>query len=513
MTQPEHFDFLVVGAGLSGVAAGYHFQKAFPKKKYAILEGRESIGGTWDLFRYPGIRSDSDMFTFAYSFRPWKGRKIFGEGAEILSYLKDTARENGIDQKIRTGQRVERAAWSSKTSRWTLDIRDVKTDEIVQLTTKFLFLATGYYDYDEGYSPTFPGTERFGKDRIIHPQKWNDQVDFTGKRVVVIGSGATAVTLVPALATAAARVTMLQRSPTYILSLPSVDPTADWLRRHAPEMFAHGVTRWKNVALSTAFFQYCRRFPTHAKETLIGNIRRRFGKNVDVAPHFTPSYQPWDQRVCIVPNSDLFKTIRSGKAEVVTDQIETFTENGILLKSGRQLEADLIVTATGLKVSFAGGMRVFVDGEPLVPKEELNYKGALLTNTPNAAMAIGYTNASWMLKAELVCRYIVRLIAHMDAKGYDVVTPRAKHRDAADEVPLIDLKSGYVERAVDLIPKQGQKTPWRLHQNYFLDVLGLRFGKIDDGCLEFRKAGSLRDAGRTGPKTNGTARLAHDARN
>jgi cation diffusion facilitator CzcD-associated flavoprotein CzcO len=492
----------MVGAGLSGIAAGYHLQKAFPNKRYAILESREALGGTWDLFRYPGIRSDSDMYTFAYSFRPWTGKKAIADGDTILSYIQDTAREHGIDKHIRFGQRVERASWSSDASRWTVDIRKTNGD-VVQLTCDFLFMCTGYYDYAAGYTPDFAGVERFGKDRIIHPQKWREDVDYAGKRVVVIGSGATAMTLVPNLAKTAAHVTMLQRSPTYVVALPAVDPVAQWLLAKLPSMAAHTLTRWKNVTLTTAFFNYCRQFPKHASKLLVEDVRRRIGKKVNVDDHFTPQYRPWDQRLCVVPDADLFKAIRKDKVDVVTDQIETFTETGIRLKSGREIPADLVVTATGLQVQFAGGIKVYVDDRLVEPNKELNYKGALLTGVPNCAMAFGYTNASWMLKAELICQYVCRLLAHMDAKGYRQVVPVAKDR-SGEETPLVDLSAGYVQRAIHLMPKQGAKTPWRLHQNYLRDLIELRYGKLDDGFLVFKRGRAAQaKTERAQTKTNG----------
>jgi cation diffusion facilitator CzcD-associated flavoprotein CzcO len=499
MTKTEHFDVLMVGAGLSGIAAGYHLQKSLPNKSYAILESRDSLGGTWDLFKYPGIRSDSDMYTFAYSFRPWTNEKAIGDGADILQYMKDTAREFGIDKKIRFRHRVERASWSSKAARWTVDVRQGDSGKLVQFTCNFLFMCTGYYDYAEGYTPDFKGVDRFGKDRIIHPQKWDTALDYAGKRIVVIGSGATAMTLIPSLAKTAEKVTMLQRSPTYVVALPAIDPTANWLREKLPGSLAHRLTRLKNVSLTMAFFNYCRHFPEHATNLLLTAVERRIGKKVDVGTHFTPRYKPWDQRLCVVPNADLFKAIRAGKADVVTDQVDTFTENGILLKSGQELPADLIVTATGLQVQFVGGIKVFVDGALVEPHKELNYKGTLLTGVPNCGMAFGYTNASWMLKAELACQYMCLLLAHMDAKGYASVVPRAKERGV--ETPLVDLTSSYIQRAIELMPKQGAKTPWRLHQNYFLDLVDLRYRKIDDGFLHFERKNAVREAA---PERSGT---------
>ena len=490
----EDLDVLVVGAGLSGVGAGYHLQRAFPEKTYAILEARGAMGGTWDLFRYPGIRSDSDMFTLGYSFRPWKGARAIADGPAILRYIQETAQEHGIDRKIRYGHRVERASWSSETSRWTLESR--KDDGTrVTMTCSFLFVCSGYYDYAGGYTPDFPGAERFGKHRIIHPQRWPDDIDVTGKRVVVIGSGATAVTLVPELAKKAALVTMLQRSPTYIISLPSVDPIARWLRTKLPEGVAYDVTRLKNVGLATAIFKASRAFPEKMKELLVKHVKANVGEAVDVDAHFRPTYNPWDQRLCLVPDADLFKALRTGAAQIVTDHIETFTETGITLRSGRTLEADLVVSATGLALLFAGGIKLVVDGREVDVGKTLNYKGTMLSDVPNLAVILGYTNASWTLKADLVCEYVCRLLRHMDEEGYARCVPRAAE-PRGEESPLIDLASGYVQRALPYIPKQGPAAPWRLHQSYFADLLAMRFGAVDDGVIAFERGKAKAKRGR-----------------
>ena len=485
----EHLDVLIVGAGLSGIGAGYHLQRAFPKKRYAILEARSTMGGTWDLFRYPGIRSDSDMFTLGYSFRPWKGAKAIADGPSILTYIEETARDHGIDRKIRYGHRVDKASWSTETSRWTVEAR-VGDGAPVTLTCDFLLLCTGYYDYANGYMPEFPGVERFGKERVVHPQLWRDDIDYTGKRVVVIGSGATAVTLVPELAKKAAIVTMLQRSPTYIVSLPSVDPVAKWLRKKLPEGVAYDVTRIKNVSLAMAIFNASRAFPAKMKELFVKQVKARVGETVDVEAHFTPTYNPWDQRLCLVPDADLFKALRVGAAEMVTDHIDTFTEKGIQLKSGRHLDADLVVSATGLKLQFAGGMKLVVDGREVDIGKTWNYKGTMLSDVPNFAVTLGYTNASWTLKADLVSEYVCRLLQHMDENGYKQCVPRVKER--GEEVPLIDFSSGYVQRAIAHMPKQGPAAPWRLRQNYFVDLVGLRFGTIDDGVIEFSRGSAAK---------------------
>ena len=477
----EILDVVVVGAGLSGIAAGYHLQAESPTRTYAILESRDTIGGTWDLFRYPGIRSDSDMHTLGFSFRPWKGAKAIADGPSILEYIKDTARDLGIDRKIRFGHRVERASWSSETSTWTVEVTKTATGELVVLTCRFLLMCSGYYDYAAGYTPEFPGTERF-RGRLVHPQKWTSDIAYEGKRVVVIGSGATAVTLVPELAKKAARVTMLQRSPTYVISRPAVDAVAKWMERKLPGGLAYDLTRWKNVAAGLAFFQFSRRFPERAKKLLIGQVRKSLGPGVDVAKHFTPSYFPWDQRLCLVPDGDLFDAVTSGRAEIVTDHIETFTETGLALRSGKVLEADLIVTATGLALQLLGDVKLTVDGQPIDLGKTTNYRGTMLSGVPNLALAFGYTNASWTLKADLVCEFVCRLLNHMERTGKKKCI--AQTEPGLPQEPLLDFSSGYVQRAVAQMPKQGLKAPWRLYQNYLLDLLGFRYGAVEDGVLE-----------------------------
>ena len=479
----EHFNVLVVGAGISGIGAGYHLQKNCPGKSYAILEGREAIGGTWDLFRYPGIRSDSDMYTLGYSFRPWKEAKAIADGPSILNYLRETAREYDIDRRIRFGHFVKRASWSSKDARWTVEAERGAEKEIVRFTCDFLFMCSGYYNYAEGYTPDFPGTERF-RGRIAHPQKWTDDIDYDGKRVIVIGSGATAVTLVPEMAKKARHVTMLQRSPTYIVSRPAEDGVANWLRRHLPAMTAYRITRWKNVLLGMYFYRLCRRKPQFAKDMILKGVRAELGPDYDVARHFTPKYNPWDQRLCLVPNGDLFEAIKAKRASVVTDQIETFTEAGIRLKSGTELEADLIVTATGLNLQVMSDLALSVDGQPVDLSKTLNYKGMMYSDVPNLASAFGYTNASWTLKCDLTCEYVCRLLNHMDKTGATQCTPRRNDPTLTEE-PWIDFSSGYVQRSLAKFPKQGSKAPWKLYQNYALDIVSLKFGKIEDGAMEF----------------------------
>jgi monooxygenase len=483
--QPSHFDVLIVGAGLSGVGAAYHLQTLCPGKTYVILEGRETLGGTWDLFRYPGIRSDSDMYTLGYSFRPWTNAKAIADGASILAYVKDTAEANGIDEKIRYGHRVEKASWSSDAATWTVESRDTKSGELVRLTCNFLFMCAGYYDYEGGYSPEFAGMEKF-RGRVVHPQKWTSDVEYEGKKVVVIGSGATAVTLVPELAKKAAHVTMLQRSPTYIVTAPEKDKIADWLRERLPAKSAYAITRWKNVLLSMAIYNYCRGFPAKAKELLVKQVKRQLHDGVDVSTHFTPSYKPWDQRLCLVPDGDLFKALRSGRAEVVTDHIEAFTEKGLRLRSGAELEADLVVMATGLKLKFLGGLAVEVDGKRIDPPKTMIYKGMMFSDVPNLAFAIGYTNASWTLKCDLTSEYVCRLVNYMDRKGYTQCTPRRNDPKLKEE-PILSFSSGYVQRSVADFPRQGSFAPWKLYQNYALDRLLLRRAPIADSAMEFKR--------------------------
>jgi monooxygenase len=475
--QSEHVDVLVVGAGISGIGAAYHLQTSCPDRTYAILEARDDIGGTWDLFRYPGIRSDSDMYTLGYSFKPWTDAKAIADAPSILAYVRETAREHGIDRNIRFGQRVKRAWWSSTDARWTVET------EGAAFTCNFLFMCSGYYDYAAGYTPEFPGTHRFAG-RIVHPQKWPDDLDYAGKRVVVIGSGATAVTLVPAMAKTAAHVTMLQRSPTYIVSMPGEDRVANWLRRRLPGGIAYAISRWKNVLLGMWFYRFCRRNPTRARALITRWLTNELGPGFDVATHFNPRYNPWEQRVCLVPDSDLFAAMRAGRASIVTDQIETFTEKGLRLRSGTELEADIVVTATGLNLLFLGGLEATVDGVRVDFAKTVNYKGMMFSDVPNLALAVGYTNASWTLKAELICRYVCRLLNHTTKTRMRQCTPRL--RDSRFEpMPFLDLTSGYVQRAIDRFPKQGSRTPWRLHQNYALDLLMLQRGSVDDGVMEF----------------------------
>ena len=486
----EHFDVVIVGAGLSGIGAAYHLQRAHPGKSYAILEARDAIGGTWDLFRYPGIRSDSDMFTLGYAFKPWTDQKAIADGPSILAYVRETARENGIEPHIRFRHRLIRASWSSEEARWTLEIERGEAREPVRITCGFLWSCSGYYDYAQGHDPGFPGRDRF-RGTIVHPQHWPEDLDYAGKRVIVIGSGATAVTLVPELAKTARHVVMLQRSPTYVMSLPAEDALANWLRARLPAQAAYDITRWKNVLVSMAFFNFARKFPARAKKGLVSMVRDALGPDYDVETHFTPRYGVWDQRVCVVPDGDLFHAVRQGRASVVTDRIETFTEKGIRLASGDELEADVIVTATGLVLQFLGGVEVFVDGRALETSKTTNYKGTMFSDVPNFAQTFGYTNASWTLKADLTADYVCRLLALMDEKGAKQVTPRLRDPEVAPE-PFLDLSSGYVQRALAFLPKQGSKRPWRLYQNYILDIFLMRFAAVDDPALELTSPAARR---------------------
>jgi monooxygenase len=481
---PEHLDVLIVGAGLSGIGAAHHLEERLPGKSYAILEAREAIGGTWDLFRYPGIRSDSDMHTLGYRFRPWTEERTIADGPSILDYVRRTARERGIDRRIRFHHRVVAAEWSSEESRWTVEAERTDTGEAVRLTCGFLWSCSGYYRYDEGYTPDFPGVERFAGP-VIHPQHWPEDLDYAGKRVVVIGSGATAVTLVPAMAERAAHVTMLQRSPTYIASLPAEDPIARGLRRLLPRRAVYALVRWKNILLQAAIYQLSRRRPELVKKMIRRGAERALPPGYDVDTHFTPRYNPWDQRMCLVPDGDLFRAISKGDASVVTDRIETFTERGLKLESGAELEADAIVAATGLSLLFLGGIELSVDGEAVEVPKAMAYKGMMLSGVPNFAFTVGYTNASWTLKADLVSEYVCRLLAHMDAHGYVGCVPEAD--PAVAEEPLLDFNSGYVLRSLDRFPKQGAREPWKLRQNYVLDIRSIRRGAIDDGTLKFSR--------------------------
>ena len=493
----EHVDVLIVGAGLSGIGAGCHLQADSPQKSYAILEARESIGGTWDLFKYPGIRSDSDMYTLGYSFRPWEQAKSIADGPSILDYVRETASDHGIDGHIRFGHRVVRAEWSSAEAQWTVHATREDTGETVQLTCGFLFMCTGYYRYDEGHTPQFAGSESFAGE-IVHPQHWGQDVDHAGKRVVVIGSGATAVTLVPALAETAEHVTMLQRSPSYVVSLPAEDPIAKLARRVLPSKTAYAVVRWKNVLVTMLVYQVSRRRPGLVKRLVRRAIERQLPAGYDVDAHFSPRYNPWDQRMCLVPDSDLFQALSCGRASVVTDHIDTFTPSGLRLRSGAELPADLVVTATGLNLLALGGMQLAVDGRDVDIADTMSYKGMMLSGVPNLALSFGYTNASWTLKCDLTCGYVCRLLNYMDANGYSHCTP-INDDPLLEQEPFLDFSSGYVQRSIHLFPKQGSRVPWRVHQNYARDMLSLRRAELDDGELRFTSARALADDAAAAP--------------
>ncbi|MGB3800710.1 MAG: NAD(P)/FAD-dependent oxidoreductase [Lewinella sp.] len=475
----ETHDVIIVGAGLAGIGTAYWLQKKCPQKDITILEARDSMGGTWDLFRYPGVRSDSDMFTFGYRFQPWQNPKSLSSGEDIMAYMHQTASEHGIDQKIRYGHRVTSADWQSEEAMWTLIVE--REGGEVELHTRFLYLCTGYYSYEEAHRPEFAGEEDFGG-RIVHPQFWPEDLDYTDQRVVVVGSGATAVTLVPALAERAAHVTMLQRSPTHIMTLPNRNTLYVRLKNLLPDRWAYRLTRWANLGLSMTLFGLSKAFPRRVADTIRKRVAAQVGPDVDVDKHFRPSYNPWEQRLCLVPDGDLFRTIRKKQAEVVTDSIDRFTEGGIRLASGKELAADLVVLATGLKVKLLGGAALRVDGRRIHSSELMMYKGMMPGGIPNVAVAFGYTNASWTLKTDLTANYVCKLLNYMDRRGYTTVVPRAEE---VEERPFLDFSAGYIERAKDILPKQGTKRPWRVYQNYAMDALVTRLGKIDDGVLEF----------------------------
>ncbi len=479
----EYVDVLVVGAGLSGVGAGYWLQKLCPGKSYAIVEARQRKGGTWDLFRYPGIRSDSDMFTLGYAFKPWTDPKAIADGPSILRYIDETAREYGIDEKIRYGQRMVSAAWSSAEARWTVEIDDAASGARKQYSCAFLYMCAGYYRYDKGYLPDFPGMADY-RGRLIHPQDWPADLDYSGKRVIVVGSGATAMTLVPEMAKTAAHVTMVQRSPTYVVARPSKDAVADWLRAKLPAGLAYWLVRWKNVLFGMYFYNLCKRSPDKVKAYLLKLVREQLPADYDVEKHFTPRYKPWDQRLCLITDGDLFAAIREGRASVETDTIDRFTAAGLKLASGKEIDADVIVTATGLQLQMLGGAALTVDGEPVEPARTLNYKGMMFSDVPNLAATFGYTNASWTLKADLIGQYVCRILREMDARGAKIVVPHNDDPNMPVE-QFVDFSSGYFQRVIDQLPKQGARKPWKLYQNYAKDLLALRYGAVEDGALRF----------------------------
>ncbi|MFN7133188.1 MAG: flavin-containing monooxygenase, partial [Myxococcales bacterium] len=482
-TPPELLDVLIVGAGISGIGAAWYLQRHHPSKTYAILEARGATGGTWDLFRYPGIRSDSDLHTFGYEFKPWTSEKSIASADKILAYLRETAAEFGIDRRVRLHHRVLGASWSTRDARWRVEVERTDTGESTTFECRWLFCAGGYYRYDQGYAPSFEGAERF-RGRIVHPQHWPEDFDYAGKRVLVIGSGATAVTLVPAMADTAAHVTMLQRTPTYILPAPSEDGIANLARRVLPKDWAHALTRRKNIALQRGIWKFCKRYPRAARRAIRWVNARQLPKGFPVDEHFNPPYDPWDQRLCIVPDADLFKAIRAGRASVVTDRIETFTERGVRLASGRELEADVIVTATGLNLQPIGGMSLTVDGAAVQLREKIAFRGMMLSDVPNFVLAIGYTNSSWTLKIGLLCEHFCRLLAYMDAHGHAICRPEVSDPQMPTR-PLLDFGAGYVKRALDQLPRQGDRAPWLMSMSYHEDVRLLREGPVNHPALRF----------------------------
>jgi monooxygenase len=516
----EHFDVLIIGAGLSGIGAGAHLRMQCPDKSFAITEGRSAMGGTWDLFRYPGVRSDSDMYTLGYRFRPWTDPKAIAGGPAILKYIRETSAYYDLDKEIRYNHRVRHAEWSTQDARWTVEVesspgnagdpacmsaehengdgqladRRAPVTSATIFTCNFLYLCTGYYDYESGYTPEWPGFENF-KGIIIHPQKWPEELDYTGKRVLVIGSGATAVTVVPAMADKATHVTMLQRSPTYVVSMPGEDRIANALRRVLPAKAAYAATRWKNVLRQMFFYQLSKKRPEFMKRLIAKGVAKEVGNEI-AEQHFKPTYNPWDQRLCLVPDSDLFKAVREKKASIVTGHISQFTESGVTLETGEHLEADIIVTATGLNLKIMAGLTLVVDGETVDLSKKMAYKGMMYSDVPNLAQAFGYTNASWTLKCDLTAEYVCRLLKYMDEHGFAQCTPRLSDPTVTPE-PVLDFTSGYIQRVMHELPSQGSKQPWRLHQNYIKDLRLLRHAPLDDGTMEFKPHNH---AGNDGPQ-------------
>ena len=479
----EHFDVVIVGAGLSGIGAARHLKSQCPGKTFAILEGRDTLGGTWDLFRYPGIRSDSDMYTLGYNFKPWTEPQVIADGDRIRNYIRETSRENGIDSHIRYDSKVVSADWNSETAAWTLTVQK-KSGETQQVSCNWLMMCSGYYNYEEGFTPDFPGRNDF-KGQVIHPQFWPEKLDYSGKRVVVIGSGATAITLIPSMTDKAQHVTMLQRTPSYVISVPQFDPMVRLLLKFLPEMTVYKMSRARNNFITQLIFKLSRKYPNAVRKFLLKQVKVQVGPNFDMK-HFTPPYNPWDQRLCAVPNGDMFKVLKKGKASVVTDHIDRFTDKGILLKSGQTLEADIIVTATGLNLRLFGGMTMSVDGKAIEMNKHISYKGLMFSDIPNFSNTLGYTNASWTLKADLIAEYVCRLLKHMDKTGTRIAV--AERNDPnVKEAPLLDMTSGYVARAADTLPKGADRAPWKLYQNYAMDMDQLHNGKLEDGVMTFRK--------------------------
>lgn len=471
-------DVLIIGAGISGIGAAAHLTRKQPDKSYLILEARDAIGGTWDLFRYPGIRSDSDLHTFCYAFRPWLEDQAIAEGPAILDYIRDTAAEYGIEQNIRFGHRVRSAEWSTADACWRVEVERAPESEPVQFTARWLFCAGGYYRYDSGYVPELPGIERF-EGPVVHPQFWPEELDYAGKRVVVIGSGATAMTIVPAMADQAADVTLLQRTPTYVVSVPAVDPLEQRLKKWLGPTRAHRVARRKNVGLQRLVWNAAKRRPNLVRKLIRAGAARALPEGYDVDTHFNPPYNPWDQRLCVVPDGDLFRAISDGRVSVATDQIDTFTESGIRLRSGSELQADIVITATGLNLLPLAGMSYSVDGQPIDLAETITYKGMMLTGIPNFLYAVGYINASWTLKVDLICEHFCRLLTLMDERGYAYCVPESPDPNAPTR-PLLDFGAGYVRRSMHRFPRQGATPPWELNMDYLRDRKVLLHGPVGD---------------------------------
>jgi monooxygenase len=482
--QPNFYDVVIVGAGLSGIGAAYHIQTKCPRHTYTILEARGSLGGTWDLFKYPGIRSDSDMYTFGFSFYPWKNPKAIADGDSILQYIHETADEFGIRERIQFNQKVLKAEWSSKSQKWTLEIESTLSTQSTIIECSFLMMCSGYYDYTAGYQPQFPNQSAY-QGIFFHPQKWDTALDYTDKEIVIIGSGATAITLLPELAKKAKRVTMLQRSPTYIMNLPSEDAVANFFKKVLPASIAHKISRWKNIIIGIIFYKVCRKYPNFIKKLLTNHIKKQLGERFKAAD-FEPKYRPWDQRLCLVPDNDLFIAMQQGKADIITDHIESFESQGILLKSGKSLKADIIVSATGLKIQLFGGMKILKDGVELHTAQVHAYRGVMFSDVPNFAVSIGYTNASWTLKCDLNAHFVTKVLNYMQKKGFKVCTPRFDHEHLHTE-RLLDFDAGYILRAADVLPKQGSKKPWKVYQNYLKDFFSLKYSSAKDKYLEYVK--------------------------
>ena len=479
----NHFDVIVIGAGISGIGAGYHLQTKCPEKSYAILEGRDTIGGTWDLFKYPGIRSDSDMYTLGFSFFPWKEKEAIADGPSILKYLDETSKKFNIDKKIKFNHYVKDASWCSEKSIWTLKVEDKNLMDIVTISCNFIFMCSGYYSYEKGYTPDFDGINEFNG-KIMHPQKWDTSIDYSNKEVIVIGSGATAVTLVPEMAKDAKHVTMLQRSPTYVVSAPQQDPLAIFLQKYLPSKLSYFIVRWKNILRQQWYFRLCKKNPKRVKDFIINQVRKSLGHDYDVDKHFTPNYNPWDQRMCLVPNGDLFKSIRKKQTSVVTDTIDKFTATGIKLESGKTLDADLIVTATGLNLEICSNINLKVDGKDINLPDTVTYKGMMFSGVPNLVSTFGYTNASWTLGADLTSEYVCRLLNYMKKSSIKKCCPEANSKIENND-DWLNLTSGYIKRSKDIFPKQGKRSPWTNNQNFLKDIFQIRYGKINDGEIKF----------------------------